>query len=699
MKKTKKKNRGKSEPERITFSLARKRLSDLRAGSAEAEPQTDAGTGDGKDEKDSEAARRSAAHRGNAAALIVEAMFEAAVPARLRRRLMHGKALAAVVVVPGAAWVAPAAAFFKSTYGSRWIVHARDAADRKKDASFGSDDAARDLSKGFCVVGIAADPRLLPASLQSAADIVVSIAPPDGAVLRKAISRFCRRSPGELDRGIAAGLDLAEIVAAFRPGKGPSEIVRRLKAARSSRSAPTDRVPDLVGAIEYGEARTWGLALARDIADFRAGRIAWRDVDHGVCLHSPPGMGKTLFAQVLAKACGVPLVVTSVGAWFANGPGYLDSVIKEMRASFAAARALASPCAILFLDEIDALPDRATLSPRGRDWWMPVVTDALTLLDSAVSGRDGVVVIGATNAIDRVDDAILRPGRLEKTVEVPRPDADGALNILRFHLDGDAPGDLSALGPVLAGRTGAEIMHVVRSARRAARHAGRALNLGDLERAVLPVEEVAPARLFRMSVHEAAHAVVALKLRIGTVRHVALRRSGLSAGQTVVLLDEADLTTRRVIEDRTVASLSGRAAEILFCGSSSMGSGGDPASDVGSATIDLAAVHASFAMGDRILYRAAGADLLHQLAADRELRERVEADLRRLEARAARLVAANGAAILALAKRLAASRFVGGDKIVAIVRAHPGRAPADHPRRGRSAAPRPNPWKSGRRTA
>jgi hypothetical protein len=82
-----------------------------------------------------------------------------------------------------------------------------------------------------------------------------------------------------------------------------------------------------------------------------------------------------------------------------------------------------------------------------------------------------------------------------------------------------------------------------------------------------------------------------------------------------------------------------------------------------------------------MIYRASGPDLLQQIAVDRELRDRIEADLRRLETRAARLVAVNGAAILALAERLAEKRFVGGDEIAGIVRAHPG--PAPRARRGR----------------
>jgi cell division protease FtsH len=482
------------------------------------------------------------------------------------------------------------------------------------------------------VLGIAADLGLLPAALTATADITIRIAAPTGAVLSSAITRFVRRNPGEVPDGVATGLDLHEIVAAFRPGTGARKIVQRLAAAASAGQARLDRVPALETAVEYGEARIWGLNLAHDIADYRVGKIAWRDVDRRICLHSRPGMGKSLYSQVLARACGVPLVSTSIKELFASGPGYLDSVIKAMRSTFARAAALA-PC-ILFVDEIDAMPNRETLSERGRDWWMPVIDDFLILMDSAIGQRDGIVVVGATNAIDRVDPALLRPGRLEKAVEIPCPDLAGTMNILNFHLDGElTKHDLSDVGGMLQGSSGAEIMHAVRSARRSARHAGRAMTVDDLKRAVVPIEEIPPARLFRMAVHEAAHAVAALAIPIGTVKHVVLRPRGSSDGQTVIDFSDLALSTRRMIEDRVVVGLAARAAERIITGAESTGAGGSAESDLGSATMLIAALHASFGMGDDLVYLGAGEDLLQELGLNQELRHRVERHLRELDAR------------------------------------------------------------------
>lgn len=211
---------------------------------------------------DDAAQRRNARQRqrpASATAIMVAATFEAAVPKKLRRRLAHGRALAVTVVVPSADWVPPVEAYAKSSFGDQWRFHTRVGSDRRHNASVGNDEVARDLSRGFCVMGIGVDAALLPSALTKAADIAIRIDPPGAAVLRKAIARFASRSPGDLPAGIAAGLDLHAVVAAFRPGTGAPAIVRRLEASSAAGRGATERVPDLETAVEFGEAWTWGL--------------------------------------------------------------------------------------------------------------------------------------------------------------------------------------------------------------------------------------------------------------------------------------------------------------------------------------------------------------------------------------------------------------------------------------------------------
>lgn len=640
-------------------------VSEVRKAAAEhCEESSDLDTDDQADR--TEAPKKPA--RFSAMSAIVGAALDASLSRGVRRRLQHAQAIAVVIQVPSPDWVEPVARHFKQVFGDRWMMHSRDGSNRTvHKSSVGSSEVARELARGLCVVGIAVDIELLPAALTTAADLTVRIGAPTGAVLRVAITRFARRSPGEIADGIAAGLDLYEMAAAFRPGTGPRKILDRIAAANAARrQVQRDRVPALATAVEYGDARVWGLDLARDIADYRAGRIAWRDVDRGICLHSPPGLGKTLFARVLARACDVPLVSSSVGELFASSEGYLDSVIKASRATFARAAALA-PC-ILHWDEIDALPNRATMSGRAKAWFTVAVTDFLTSLDATISTREGVVVVCSTNAIKEVDFALLRPGRLEKVVEIKRPDLAGTINILKFHLNGELAGDLTEVGGMMEGSTGAEIMHTVRSARRIARHAGRGMTIDDLKRSAVPVEDIPSERLFRMSVHEAAHAVAAVVIKVGTLKHVALRARGSSGGQTIVDFSSHLLLTRRQIEDRVVVGLAARTAERIIVGAASSGAGGSADSDLAAATRAVASLHASLGMGDDLVYLGAGEDLLRELSFSSRLRDTVERHLRELEARAAELVEHNREAILEVAEELASRRFLSGGQVIEIVR-------------------------------
>jgi ATP-dependent Zn protease len=122
-----------------------------------------------------------------------------------------------------------------------------------------------------------------------------------------------------------------------------------------------------------------------------------------------------------------------------------------------------------------------------------------------------------------------------------------------------------------------------------------------------------------------------------------------------------------MIEDRVVVGLAARAAERIFTGAVSTGAGGSTDSDLGSATLMIGALHASFGMGDDLVYLGAGDELLREIAMNSQLRARVERHLRELEARAEDLVRKNRDAILAVADRLAIRRYLRGDEITKIM--------------------------------
>src|SRR3546814_1911731 len=113
--------------------------------------------------------------------------------------------------------------------------------------------------------------------------------------------------------------------------------------------------------------------------------LRWEDVDCGVLISGPTGVGKTMFAGALARTCDCPLVSASLGEW--QAAGHLGDLLKAMRRTFDEARRCA-PC-ILFIDEIDSFGDRAAFDSHHRDYGIPLVNAFLEELDGA-RGREGV---------------------------------------------------------------------------------------------------------------------------------------------------------------------------------------------------------------------------------------------------------------------------------------------------------------------
>ncbi|WCK77888.1 ATP-binding protein [Agrobacterium fabrum] len=192
---------------------------------------------------------------------------------------------------------------------------------------------------------------------------------------------------------------------------------------------PILRVETLTG---YGAAKDWALGLKVDLADYLGAELPWSQMSTKLLLSGPPGTGKTTFARALCNTLQVPLVVTSVSIWLQGE--YLHDVLSRMADTFAEARRQA-PC-ILFIDEIDGIGQRASASRPYADYWNACVNKLLELLDGALK-TDGVIVVGATNRPDEIDEAIRRSGRLETHIEIPRPDIPTLAGILAHHLGND----------------------------------------------------------------------------------------------------------------------------------------------------------------------------------------------------------------------------------------------------------------------
>lgn len=596
---------------------------------------------------------------------LLRAAFEKAATKAQRARIATGERLAVVVCVPDPSWVPATERFFLTEFGSGWSAFARDGSLKLRDkAAIGNDEVAAVLTRGRCAVGIAASIDILPSALTAVADLTVRISPLTRPVVRRALRLFCGSvTRVALTDDLCAGLDFHAIASCFRRGSGASEVVGRLRSASSRRTADSGGpVPNLETAIEWGALRTWGLELACDLRLYKQGSLSWNALSRGICVHGESGVGKTVAIRSIALACRVPLIATSIGELFARSTGDLGGVVSAWRSTLAQCAAAGGP-SILLLDEVDGLPSRGRLSGRNSDFWQPVIADFLTTLDGAMANaRDGVVVAATTNHIGAVDPALLRPGRLERVIELGRPDLSGIINVVGYHVGDDLTAtEIDRAAHLLEGTTPAEVMRAVRDARRLARAAERPLVLHDLETVLAPQSEMPLDRLFRIALHECGHAVAALAIGWGTLRGIVIADQGGSLARTVIEPGTDDLPTRGSVEARATMLLAGRQAERIYLTEPGTGSGGDDLSDMALVTRLIGGLHVT-GLGCSRTYLAPFSETLAVLRTDKRLRRIVERDIRRLEDRALAIVRANRQALLPMAERLMERRHLSGDE-------------------------------------
>lgn len=568
------------------------------------------------------------------------------------------------------------------------------------------EEIARTVMDGCPVLGVSEDQALLPPELVRAASMLV-MPLPDLALLTE-LADAVANDPAKDDRrraGSARGIGGAppglteeacrrigptELRLAMRPLQSASAWLERL-CGLLPRPPSTAGLASLPG---LGELAAWGRQLATDLEAYRAGRLGWREVDRGVLLSGPPGCGKTSFAAALAAECGVPLIATSYAAWQTAGEGHLGEVLRAMAGSFETARAQA-PC-ILFIDEFDTLGARGTSGHRG-DWWRAVINALLEHLDG-LGGREGVVVIGATNHPEAVDAALCRSGRLDRVMAIHPPDAAGLAAILRVHLGGELEGvDLSAVVPPIPGVTGADCAKWVRGARRRARAAGRALEVEDLRAEIAGPSDVRPlARRRCVAVHEAGHAIVRECLMPGSVVAVSARATDAADGVMVMRRGQG-LETAEAMGSTIKVLLAGRAAEQVLLGVVTGGSGGGATSDLARATV-LPTHLETAGEGDRLLWLGLpeAEEVARLLRASPVLAARVETRLALLYDETLALVRRHRGLIAQVADRLLAESTLTGEALrrdyIACKRASRisppvGRTRATRP--GTAAAPTP----------
>ncbi|MGY3133418.1 cell division protease FtsH [Bradyrhizobium sp. USDA 4501] len=560
---------------------------------------------------------------------------------------------------------------FDRQYTRAVLLVARDGASNEHKAERGNDMIAKALHARAPVFGVAPDPRRhLPRDLLRAAEHHLSLGHLDASAIALVIEAVTGRSPAiALDEQLVRAVDISDLALSVRSGRTADDCVKRLEKIVSTKSFFDHRGPGLEELAGYGAAREWGLNLAVDLYEYRAGRLDWECIEKGLLLSGPPGVGKTQFARALAKSANVPLVATSVADW--NAATYLSGTLAAIKASFSQARQLA-PC-ILFIDELDGISDRATLTSEFREYWTQIVNLLLELL-AGIEERPGVVVIGATNHPDHIDAAVKRAGRLDRTIEIELPDAESLAAIFRFHLQDALPAaNLMPAALAAAGRTGADVEAWVRRAKSRARRAKRELALDDLLLEIRSGREGMPQNLRRScAVHEAGHLVVGVALAVFEPRALTILDHG---GATCVELSRANSQTQSGIENYVATLLSGRAAEELLLGGSHATAGAGIGDDSDFARATQAATDLELRFGFGVIGVAHFSDrATDMLLQDPSIVALITKRLDRCLTRARELIATNRHAVEAVAKRLEQTGYLDRVAIAQLLKAYPVRS-------------------------
>jgi cell division protease FtsH len=306
-------------------------------------------------------------------------------------------------------------------------------------------------------------------------------------------------------------------------------------------------------------------------------------VPRGVLLNGPPGTGKTLLARAVAGEAGVPFISVSGSEFVQVFVGVGAARVRDM---FRQARENA-PC-IVFIDEIDAI-GRQRGSGNSNDEREQTLNQMLVEMDG-FDGNAGVIVMGATNRLDILDEALLRPGRFDRKVEVSLPDFKGRIEILKVHARNKplAPDiDLEQVARRTPGLSGASLQNLMNEAAiHAARTEKEIIDWDDVDWAIDRVtvgleksnKDAAVADLEIVAFHEAGHAIVGgLMPEYDVVTKISITPRVSGAGGLTFFSPLEDrlerLYTRQYLESQLAVAWGGRVAEEIVFGAAKITTG------------------------------------------------------------------------------------------------------------------------------
>ena len=368
-------------------------------------------------------------------------------------------------------------------------------------------------------------------------------------------------------------------------------------------------------------------------------------IPKGVILVGPPGTGKTLLAKAVAGEAGVPFFSISGSEFVEMFVGVGASRVRDL---FEEAKKNA-PC-IVFIDEIDAVArQRGTGMGGGHDEREQTLNQLLVEMDG-FGVNEGIIVMAATNRVDILDPAILRPGRFDRKVAVGRPDVKGREEILGVHTKEKPLGedvDLHRIAQTTAGFTGADLENLMNEAAiNTAKEGRKFLTQTDIEKAFIKVGIGAEKRSKVISekdkkitaYHEAGHAILFHVLPdVGPVHTVSIIPTGVgAAGYTMPLpeQDELHMTKGRMLQNIMV-SLGGRIAEEIIFDDITTGA----SQDIKQATSMARAMVTEYGMSEKlgmINYGGdnnevfIGRDLAHTRTYSEEVASEIDSEVKRI---------------------------------------------------------------------
>lgn len=300
----------------------------------------------------------------------------------------------------------------------------------------------------------------------------------------------------------------------------------------------------------------------------------------GILLYGPPGTGKTLLAQAIAHELNASFFSASGSAF---NELFVGVGASRVRTLFQSARKQTP--AVIFIDEVDALAGRR--KAHGGEEAEKTLTELLVQLDGGHS-NDGILFIAATNRKDMLDEAFLRPGRIDFSFHVPLPDTKGRKEIINIHTKGialapEVAASLDDLAESTSGFSGAELHSLFETAsRRAVRNGHETVRKEDLDYALDRTILGSTSRTLqdyetkhRVAIHEAGHALVASVTKPGSVRKATIIPRGEALGYVAPIPKEMHLSTTSDLLDRIAMILAGGVAERMHLGEHSIGVGGD----------------------------------------------------------------------------------------------------------------------------